>query len=125
MTTVVRPPTTRGKTVILWAATSILAIFFILMGLPKVLGQTGWVSRFEAWGYPDWFRSVVGLGEIAGGILLMIPSFARLGAAVLAIIMVGAAGTHAWYGELPRIILPMVLLVLVTLVGRARRRRTR
>ena len=125
MTTVVRPPTTRGKTVILWAATSILAIFFILMGLPKVLGQTGWASRFGAWGYPDWFLSVVGLGEIAGGILLMIPSFARLGAAVLATIMVGAAGTHAWYGELPRIILPMVLLVLVTLVGRARQRRTR
>lgn len=125
MTTAVRAPTTRGKTVILWAATSVLAIFFILMGLPKVLGQTGWMARFGAWGYPEWFLSVVGFGEIAGAILLMIPSFAKLGAAVLATIMVGAAGTHVWYGELPRIVLPMVLLVLVTLVGRARGRRAR
>jgi putative oxidoreductase len=126
MTTLVRPiPATRGKTVILWAATSVLAIFFILMGLPKVLGQTGWVARFRGWGYPEWFPVVVGLAEIAGAMLLMIPSLARLGAAVLATIMVGAVGTHVWHGELPRIVPPIVLLVLVTLVGRARGRRTR
>ena len=85
----------------------------------------GWAARFEAWGYPEWFLSVVGLGEIAGAILLMIPSFAKPAAAVLATIMVGAAGTHVWHGELPRIVLPMVLLVLVVLVGLARGRRSR
>jgi uncharacterized membrane protein YphA (DoxX/SURF4 family) len=108
---------TRRKTVILWAATSVLAIFFILAGLPKVLGQTGWVARFGAWGYPEWFPTVVGLGEIVGAILLMIPSCAAIGALVLSTIMVGAVGTHVWHGELPRIVIPIVLLVAVTSVG--------
>jgi len=126
MTTVARPtPATRGKAAIFWAATSVLALFFILMGVPKVLGQGGWIPRFERWGYPEWFPAVVGLGEIAGAILLMIPSFATLGAVVLATIMVGAVGTHLWYGELPRIVPPIVLLLLVTLVGRAQSRRSR
>jgi uncharacterized membrane protein YphA (DoxX/SURF4 family) len=123
MTTVVRPTSTaRGNTVILWAVRSTLAIFFALMGVPKVLGQTGWVIRFAAWGYPDWVPAVVGVTEIAGAILLMVPSFARLGAAILSAIMVAAVGTHVWYGELPRVVLPIVLMALLASVSLARGR---
>jgi putative oxidoreductase len=125
--TTVRQPTsgTRGRVVVLWAATLVLTIFFMLMGIPKVLGQTGWVTRFRAWGYPDWFLPLVGAGEIAGSIMLMIPRLATLGAMVIATIMVGAAATHIWHRELPRVTPPIVVLVLVTVVGRLRRRRTR
>jgi uncharacterized membrane protein YphA (DoxX/SURF4 family) len=111
---------TRWRTASFWATASVLAIFFVLMGIPKVFGQTGWVSRFAAWGYPDWFAAVVGLGEIAGALLLIVPSFSGLGAALLATIMAGAAATHLWHGELARIVPPMVLLALLALVWKTR-----
>ena len=49
------PLTTARKTplaIALWVLTVLLALFFTMMGVPKVLGQGGWATRFAAWGYP-------------------------------------------------------------------------
>jgi uncharacterized membrane protein YphA (DoxX/SURF4 family) len=48
------------------------------------------------WGYPFWFRFVVGAGELLAAALLVIPHrrFRFVGAATLVVILVGAVITH-------------------------------
>lgn len=52
--------------------------------------------KFPDWGYPDWFRFVVGSGELVGAALLLIPRRRTrfLGAALLMVITAGATITH-------------------------------
>jgi uncharacterized membrane protein YphA (DoxX/SURF4 family) len=52
--------------------------------------------KFVDWGYPSWFRFVVGAGELLAAVLLVIPRrrFRFMGAATLVVILVGATITH-------------------------------
>ena len=50
--------------------------------------------KFVGWGYPSWFRFVVGLGELTGGILLLIPRYRFVGCLLLIVILEGAIVTH-------------------------------
>ena len=111
----------RGVSVALWATSVLLAFFFVAMGLPKILGMGGWAGRFDAWGYPAWFVVLAGVGEIGGAIMLLIPPSATSGAAGLSVIMLGAVATHLFYGENARVVAPLLLLALLTLLAWARR----
>ena len=51
-------------------------------------------EQFADWGYPSWFRFVVGSGEVVGVVLLLVPRRRFLGAALLGVILVGAILTH-------------------------------
>jgi uncharacterized membrane protein YphA (DoxX/SURF4 family) len=55
-----------------------------------------YAERFVDWGYPSWFRFVVGGIEGVCAVLLVIPGqrFRFIGAAVLVLVMVGAVTTH-------------------------------
>ncbi len=112
----------RGVSIALWAISGLLALFFVAMGLPKMLGLGGWAGRFAAWGYPPWFVVVVGVGEIGGAVMLLVPQLARPGAAGLSVIMLGAVATHLLYGEHARIVVPLILLTLLILVAGRRPR---
>jgi uncharacterized membrane protein YphA (DoxX/SURF4 family) len=101
----------------LWAISVLLALFFVAMGLPKMLGLGGWAGRFAAWGYPPWFVVLVGVGEIGGAVMLLIPPLARAGAAGLSVIMLGAVATHLRYGEFVRVIIPLILLTLLMVIA--------
>lgn len=77
----------------------ILSFEFVLGGGFKfVSGETffgpSYEEKFVDWGYPGWFRFVVGIGELLGGILLLFPRTRFPGAAGLVIILVGAVLTH-------------------------------
>jgi uncharacterized membrane protein YphA (DoxX/SURF4 family) len=77
----------------------LLALSFIAGGLAKLVPDgtfagTPYSERFVDWGYPSWFRFVVGSGEIAGAVLLLVPRRRFLGAALLGVILVGAVLTH-------------------------------
>jgi uncharacterized membrane protein YphA (DoxX/SURF4 family) len=52
--------------------------------------------KFVDWGYPSWFRFIVGAGELLAAVLLVIPErrFRFMGAATLVVILVGAVITH-------------------------------
>jgi uncharacterized membrane protein YphA (DoxX/SURF4 family) len=71
--------------------------------------------KFVGWGYPSWFRFVVGLGELIGGILLIIPRYRFVGCLLLGVILQGAIVTHVVnanpLGE--SIAAPMTLLLVV------------
>lgn len=50
--------------------------------------------KFEDWGYPSWFRFLVGTGELVGAALLIGRRRRFPGALLLAVITAGATVTH-------------------------------
>ena len=105
-----------------WILSVLLALFFTMMGVPKVLGQGGWATRFAAWGYPPWFVVVVGVAELGGALMLLVPQLATLGGCLLALVMLGAVATHLVHGETARVLVPLVVCAALTAIAWARRK---
>ncbi len=110
---------TVGK-VALWIVQILAAAAFVAIGVAK-FGSPVWARNFDRWGYPDGFYMVVGVLEIAGGLLLLVPKLTSYGAALNAAILVAAAAT-LWLNQLP-LSPPLVWLVVMVVLGVARRRR--
>jgi uncharacterized membrane protein YphA (DoxX/SURF4 family) len=110
-------------TIALWVATVLLAGQFLLAGSLKFVSPV-MAEHFAQWGYPDWFRVLIGVVEVGGAVALLLPRTAFYAACALGVVMVGAAGTHLLHGEVPVAAVPVVLLVLLALVAYARRPRT-
>jgi putative oxidoreductase len=106
----------------LWLATLALAALFFWTGVRKVLGAGGWVAGFTRWGYPSWFRVLIGVVEVSSAVLLLVPRLAVLGALGIAVIMVGAVGTLVTHGAARSIATPLACLCLALVIGWARRR---
>ena len=79
-------------TVALWIVNILAAAAFVAIGLAK-FGSPEWAIKFERWGYPDGFDMVIGALEIAGGVLLLVPKLSSYAAALLGVILIGAAAT--------------------------------
>ena len=77
-----------------WALAILLAAMFIGAGWPKLQGLSAMVSRFEAWGYAPWFVPVIGVVEVGGGVMTLVPRLAFFGALLIAADMIGATITH-------------------------------
>ena len=92
----------------------LLAVFYALQGVIKLLGLPVWVDRFRGWGYPDHFYLLIGAAEVLGAILLAIPGTRRYGAFGLMAVMTGAAVTHAVHHEM-QIITVIVLFALLAI----------
>lgn len=84
----------RTRNQITWGITILLALAFVVAGFLKVSGDESMVEAFIAYGLPAWFRISIGLIEIVGGILLVIPTFTSMSSFGLSIIMIGAVGCH-------------------------------
>ena len=96
------PPVTMqrlGREAAVWAITLFLIQAFVHAGYLKLLDGSGWTEAFTAWGYPDWFRRLVGISELTGGVLILFPRYAAYGAMVILCVMVGAISTHLRVGE--------------------------
>lgn len=50
--------------------------------------------KFEEWGYPSWFRFVVGASELGAAALLVRRPTRPIAAGLLLVIMLGAVATH-------------------------------
>jgi uncharacterized membrane protein YphA (DoxX/SURF4 family) len=72
-------------------------------------------------GYPDHFYIVVGVAEVFGAILLLIPRTVKLGAPLLIAVMAGATLTHLIHHE-PQVATTVVLTALLVAVLYLRRR---
>ena len=105
----------------LWLATLALAAVFFWTGVRKLLGAGGWVAGFTRWGYPPWFRILIGVVEVGSAMLLLVPRLATLGALTIAVTMVGAIATLLAHGA-PSVATPLVCLCVAVAVGWARRR---
>jgi len=111
----------KAKAVALWVLQVLLAGQFLLAAVPKLTSHPGIVERFRQWGYPDHFYMLVGAVEVLGALGLLIPRIAMYGAVALVTIMLGASMTHLVHQEFPRVAYTGALLLLLALVGYARR----
>ena len=104
-----------AKEIIFWLIALLLALVCLRSGVMKMPGVPGsefWIRDFERWGYPTWFRLVVGIAEIISGVLILMPRVASYGAGIFAIVMSGAIFTHATHSESSRLPLNFFLLAL-------------
>jgi uncharacterized membrane protein YphA (DoxX/SURF4 family) len=113
------------RTIGAWVISALLAAMFLMAGVPKLLGVTAHVEHFAHWGYPDWFRLVVGAIETSSAVLLLVPRTAAVGAAGIMTIMLGATYTHLFRAEdeAGRVPFTMALFLLAALAAYLRTRR--
>lgn len=107
-----------------WAVTIfsvLLGIAFLGAGGTKLAGMETHVEHFAGWGYPNWFMYVTGLFEVTAGILLLVPKTRLYGAGLLMAVMIGAAITHLRAGEMARLPVPIVILLLAVFLAWASR----
>lgn len=113
-----------AKEVVLWIIALFLALVCLRSGLMKMPGMPGeqfWTRDFQRWGYPGWLRLAVGVAELISFALLLVPRLAGYGAAVFAIVMLGAIFTHATHNESARLPFNFLLLALSLIIVFARR----
>lgn len=99
----------------------LLATSFVMGALTKFWpGPTffgpAYADKFEEWGYPSWFRIVVGSIELVCAVLLLVPGkrFRFIAAAALVLLLVGANTTHIVAGSeiYERTAAPTLMLIL-------------
>jgi putative oxidoreductase len=100
----------------------VLGLLFVVIGSLTVAGRKMFVENFRRFGYPQWFRIVIGSLEALGGIGLLIgiwlPWLAALASAGLTLVMVGAFLTEVRTREpLQKVVLPLVMGALAIVVA--------
>jgi putative oxidoreductase len=101
----------RAPTIVLWILQILLAAVFFMAGGSKLAGVMQAVDMYNQIGWGQWFRYATGFIEIGSAVMLLVPSLAIYGAAVLICTMVGAIITHFTVLHTPPTG-PVVLLLL-------------
>lgn len=103
------------RKIAIWTVFILLGLFYILMGIMKIAVPV-WAIRFTDWGYPAFLAYVVGVVELLAGIALLVPRWRGYAGAALAVVMLGAWGTHIIHAEFPNIIVTGVLTLIFSAV---------
>ncbi|MFM8849736.1 MAG: DoxX family protein [Cytophagales bacterium] len=82
------------KTILFWLLLIAMAAPSVYFGYTKLVGLADKVALFKRFGYPIWFMKLVGLGEVAAGIGLLFAQTRLLAIGALALILIGAIGSH-------------------------------
>ena len=107
---------------LLWVPALFLAYVFFRQGTAKFSDTSGWARAFEIWHFPIWFRVLIGCLETGAASLLLTRRTASIGAAIIAIVMLGGMGTHIYWGKPAQVrseAVPLTLSLIV-LFGRLR-----
>ena len=107
----------KGKVIATWILSGLIALMMIWAGGMKLSGAEEQVKGFATMGYPVWFMYAIGLIEVVGGILLLIPKTAVFGVLLLGATMVGAVVSLLKMGDVAHAPIPFVFLLLIALVG--------
>ena len=107
----------RSESIVVWILSVLLAAVFATTGISKLIGIEPIGLQAAAMnGFPQWIRMVVGLVEVVGAALLLVPAVASVAAALLALLMVPATITQAISGQ-PGVFVPVVMLVVLLIVA--------
>ena len=87
------------RSILLWIIAAYFAEMFIRNGVIKFDPEGFWTKPFtETWGFPIWFLYLIGVLEVLGGLLLLVPRYRHIGSFVLAVVMIGAMLTRITFG---------------------------
>lgn len=111
-----------AKIVGTWLPAILLILVFVPQGLAKFSQTSGWAVAFRQWGYPDWFRMLIGALELSAALLLLLGRTASFGAIIIIAVMLGAWATHLIFEGGRHMTSEVVPLVLATIVLIVRRR---
>ena len=91
---------TQTQTILMWTLSVLLAALFLFAGIQKLIGAPQVVEGFRQFGFPAWFRYLIGFIETVGAIGLLIPKIAAETGSFMIIVMLGALFTvlHAGGG---------------------------
>ena len=117
--------------VALWVVQGLLAGVFTLTGTAKLVLPREVLEKRMHWAaaWPRWRIKLLGLAEVVGAVGLVVPAatgvapvLTPIAALCLAVLMVGAVGTHRRLGE--SIVPAVVIGALCLVVGAARLQRS-
>ncbi|MGH7615460.1 MAG: DoxX family protein [Gemmatimonadales bacterium] len=106
----------------LWVFALFLAWVFARQGIAKFSDESGWARAFRFWHFPVWFRLCVGVAETAAALLLLSRRTATAGAMIIIAVMIGAMGTHVYWGHPGQVTSEILPLILATCVALGRRK---
>ena len=92
----------------------LLGLAFLASGGMKLAGMDA--EGFARFGYPGWFFYVIGLMEVGGGLLVLVPATRLYGAAVIGCVMIGALVTHFKMDETGDLAAPGVLFAMAAVL---------
>src|SRR5688572_3144691 len=108
--------------VVLWIFALFLAWVFIRQGTAKFSDTSGWARAFNAWHFPVWFRILIGVLETSAALLLLTRRTAFAGAVIIIVVMLGAMGTHIYWGRPGQVTSEILPLFLSSMVALGRRK---
>ena len=108
--------------IMLWIFALFLAWVFIRQGIAKFSDTSGWARAFRGWHFPVWFRILIGVLETSAALLLLTRRTALAGAAIIMEVMLGAMGTHIYWGHPNQVTSEILPLFLSTMVALGRRK---
>jgi len=79
---------------IVWGVRILLVLAFGAAGGAKLAGVPQMIQVFEAIGVGQWLRYLTGAIEVAGVVLLLVPSAGFFGGLLLSATMIGGVATH-------------------------------
>ena len=109
-----------------WIPALLLVLIFAPQGWAKFSDTSGWAVAFRHWGYPDWFRVLIGVLELSAVALLISGRGAVFGAIIIICVMLGAMGTHIVLDggrHLTSEVVPLTLATIVLVLRREEARR--
>ena len=112
--------TGRALDILLWCVQGLLALVFVGSSWAKLTGKPEMIALFTAIGIGQWFRYATGILELTGAVLIIVPKTIRIGAALLATVMLGALAAHLVILHVSPVA-PGVLLLLSGLIVWGRR----
>lgn len=111
-----------AKEILLWAICLFLVYVFVKAGIDKFSDDSGWSRAFRYWGYPVWFRILVGVTEVVAAALLLYRRTAAYGALLIIAVMIGGMATHVFTGRPRQVTSEIFPLTLATIVFVGRRK---
>lgn len=94
----IRTHLTKIEHILLWLIGAYLSYKLMVTGYKKFDPDGMWTKAFLRWGYPVWFRVFIGILEVVGGLLLLVPRTRHFGALILSVVMIGALATRLVFG---------------------------
>lgn len=99
----------------------VLGVAHLVFGITKLMGQADLTKEFtEVWHFPLWFMYFIGVAQVLGGIALFTRQLRMPASLAMALIMIGAIVTTIISGQIPNVIICLIVLVLCMLVFKHR-----
>jgi putative oxidoreductase len=110
-----------GRIAAMWVPALFLVFVFGNQGWSKFSETSGWATAFRHWGYPDWFRILIGVVEVTAAACLLWGRTAVVGAVLIICVMAGGMSTHILQDggrHLTSEVMPMVLSLVILVLRR-------